>query len=69
MRAAIARDGEIVVTERGRAAHIIKPYLAPKKRKAKPEPFDYDARLIKRIPKPISAAASKAIEDLNRGER
>ena len=50
VRAAIAREGEIVVTERGQAAYIIKPYVAPKKRKAKSEPFDYYARLIKRMP-------------------
>ena len=69
VRAAIAREGEIVVTERGQAAYIIKPYVAPKKKKSKPEPFDYYARLVNRMPKPISAAASEAIDDLNRGER
>ena len=68
VRAMIAREGEVVVTERGQAAYIIKPYTQPKK-KTKAEPFDYYARLIKRMPQPISAAASRAIDELNRGER
>jgi antitoxin (DNA-binding transcriptional repressor) of toxin-antitoxin stability system len=68
VREMIAREGEVVVTERGQAAYVIKPYVAPRK-KGKPERFDYYARLIKRMPKPISAEASRAIDELNRGER
>lgn len=68
IRDLIAREGEVVVTERGQAAYIIRPYSAPKK-KTKAEPFDYYARLIKRMPKPISIEASRAIDELNRGER
>lgn len=67
VRAMIEREGEVVVTERGQAAYIIKPYQAPKK-KAKAEPFDYYARLIKRMPKPISAKASRAM-DADRDDR
>lgn len=69
VRALIEREGEVVVTERGQAAYVIKPYVALPKKKGKPERFDYYARLIKRMPKPISAAASQAIDDLNRGDR
>lgn len=68
VREIIEREGEIVVTERGQAAYIIKPYTAPK-RETKAEPFDYYARLIKRMPRPMSAEASEAIDELNRGER
>lgn len=67
VRAMIEREGEVVVTERGQAAYIIKPYTPPKK-KTKAEPFDYYARLIKRMPKPISAAASRAM-DADRDDR
>ena len=67
VRAAIAREGEVVVTERGQAAYVIKPYQMPKK-KGKPERFDYYARLIKRMPKPISAVASRAM-DADRDDR
>lgn len=68
VRKMIEREGEIVVTERGQAAYVIRPYTAPRKR-AKAEPFDYYARLVRRMPKPISAEASKAIDELNRGDR
>lgn len=61
VRTMIEREGEVVVTERGQAAYVIKPYVAPKK-KAPPEPFDYHARLLKRMPKPVSVEASKAME-------
>lgn len=69
VRAVIEREGEIVVTERGQATYVIRPYVAPPKKKSKAEPFDYYARLIKRMPKPISAEASRAIDELNRGDR
>lgn len=69
VRDMIEREGEVVVTERGQAAYVIRPYTPPPKKKTKAEPFDYYARLIKRMPKPISAAASRAIDEMNRGER
>ena len=68
VRAMIEREGEVVVTERGQAAYVLRPYQAPKKKKPKSEPFDYYARLIKRMPKPISAAASRAM-DADRDDR
>lgn len=61
VRDIIEREGEVVVTERGQAAYVIRPYTAPKK-KTKAKPFDYYARLIKRMPKPISPEASRAME-------
>ena len=67
VRDMIAREGEVVVTERGQAAYVIKPYVEPKQ-KTKPKPFDYYARLIKRMPKPISAEASRAL-DADRDDR
>ena len=68
VRAMIEREGEVVVTERGQAAYVIRPYQEPKKKKQKPEPFDYYARLIKRMPKAISEEAMREIDRLNRGE-
>jgi antitoxin (DNA-binding transcriptional repressor) of toxin-antitoxin stability system len=68
VRAMIEREGEVVVTERGQAAYVIRPYQAPKKRQPKAKPFDYYARLIKRMPKPISAEASRAM-DADRDDR
>jgi antitoxin (DNA-binding transcriptional repressor) of toxin-antitoxin stability system len=68
VRAMIEREGEVVVTERGQAAYVIRPYQAPKKKRGKPEPFDYYARLIKRMPKPISAETERAL-DADRDDR
>jgi antitoxin (DNA-binding transcriptional repressor) of toxin-antitoxin stability system len=68
VRAMIEREGEVVVTERGQAAYVIRPYQAPKKTRPKAKPFDYYARLIKRMPKPISAEASRAM-DADRDDR
>lgn len=60
VRAMIAREGEVVVTERGQAAYVIKPYRTPKKKKLAKK--DYYARLLSYMPKPISAEASRAME-------
>lgn len=66
VRAMIAREGEVVVTERGQAAYVIKPYQPPKKKK--PGKKDYYARLLSYMPKPISAEASRAM-DADRDDR
>jgi antitoxin (DNA-binding transcriptional repressor) of toxin-antitoxin stability system len=67
VRDMIEREGEVVVTERGHAAFIIRPYQAPTKHK--PGRKDYLARLLGNMPKPIPAGTSRAIDELNRGER
>lgn len=66
VRKMIAREGEVVVTERGQAAYVIKPFTAPKKRR--PAKKDYLARLLGYMPKPISAEASRAM-DADRDDR
>lgn len=68
VRAMIQREGEVVVTERGQAAYVIRPYQPPPRKKAKPERFDYYARLIKRMPRPVSRAAARAM-DADRHDR
>jgi antitoxin (DNA-binding transcriptional repressor) of toxin-antitoxin stability system len=67
VRAMIEREGEVVVTERGQAAYVIRPYQAPKKKR--PKKKDYYARLLSYMPRPISAEAMREIDRLNRGER
>ena len=68
VRAMIEREGEVVVTERGQAAYVLRPYQAPKKKQLKAKPFDYYARLIKRMPKPISAETERLL-DADRDDR
>ena len=63
----VARDGEVVVTDRGRPAFVLRTYRAPAP--AKVEPVDYYARLLSRQPRPLSARASRALDEADRGER
>ena len=73
VRKLIEQEGEVVLTERGLPVFVISEHPSRQLRKTvrshKPADFDYYARLIKRMPKPISAEASRAIDELNRGER
>jgi hypothetical protein len=66
VRKAILREGEVVVTERGQAAYVIRPYTKPKK--AKPKKIDYYARLLSYMPKPISAETERYL-DADRDDR
>ena len=63
----IAKEGEVIVTDRGRPAYVLRSYT--ERRPAKRSGVDYFARLAARQPRPISRAASKALDDANRGDR
>ncbi len=60
IRARIEREGEVIITDRGKAAYILRPY-AGKPKKAQPK-IDYYARLLSYMPKPISAEAERRLE-------
>jgi antitoxin (DNA-binding transcriptional repressor) of toxin-antitoxin stability system len=63
----IAKEGEVIVTDRGRPAYVLRSYTArrPPQRSA----VDYFARLTSHQPRPLSAAESKALDEANRGDR
>jgi antitoxin (DNA-binding transcriptional repressor) of toxin-antitoxin stability system len=63
----IAREGEVIVTDRGRPAYVLRAYTA--QRAEKPERVDYFARLKAHQPRPLSPQASRALDEANRGER
>ena len=63
----IAQEGEVIVTDRGRPAYVLRSYSA--RRPAKRSGVDYFARLVARQPRPLSAAASRALDEANRGDR
>jgi antitoxin (DNA-binding transcriptional repressor) of toxin-antitoxin stability system len=63
----IAKEGELIVTDRGRPAYILRSYTA--RRPAKPSGVDYFARLANKQPRPLSARASEALDEANRGDR
>jgi hypothetical protein len=67
LKALLAREGEIVITDRGRPAYLLRPYTPPPP--AVVQPVDYFARLKSRQPRPLSRAASKALDAFDRGER
>jgi antitoxin (DNA-binding transcriptional repressor) of toxin-antitoxin stability system len=67
IRTRIEREGEVIITDRGKAAFVLRAYTEqPKKSKAQP---DYYARLLSYMPKPISREAMEALDDANRGDR
>jgi antitoxin (DNA-binding transcriptional repressor) of toxin-antitoxin stability system len=66
LKALIEREGEVIVTDRGRPAFVLRPYTPPLRRSP---PVDYFARLRARQPRPLPAASSRALDEADRGER
>ena len=63
----IEEHGEIVITDNGDPAYVMKP-VASKPEKTAPQP-DYYARVIRRQPKPLSAAETRKFWEEERGDR
>ena len=67
LKAIIAKEGELVVTDHGRPAYVLRAFTAPAPKR--PARVDYFARLKARQPRPLSRAASRALDEHDRGER
>ena len=67
LRQILAQEGEIVVTDRGRPAYVLRSYNPPPARER--VAIDYFARLRSRQPRRISARAARELDALDRGER
>jgi antitoxin (DNA-binding transcriptional repressor) of toxin-antitoxin stability system len=67
VRKIIEEEGEVLLTESGTAKYKLVPYSAPPRKK--PPAIDYWARLNSYQPTQISAEASQALDDENRGNR
>ena len=66
IRARIEREGEVIITDRGKAAFVLRAYT---ERPKKPKPrIDYYARLLSYMPKPISAEVERRL-DADRDDR
>ena len=63
----IEEHGEIVITDNGDPAYVMKP-VASKLKKAAPLP-DYYARLLKIMPKPLTKEQARELHEENRGDR
>jgi antitoxin (DNA-binding transcriptional repressor) of toxin-antitoxin stability system len=67
VRKILEEEGEVLLTESGTAKYRLVPYSAPPKKT--PPVIDYWTRLNSYQPTQISAAASRALDDENRGDR
>jgi antitoxin (DNA-binding transcriptional repressor) of toxin-antitoxin stability system len=67
VRKLLEQEGEVVVTDRGRPVIVLQVYRPPVK--GKERAVDYLARLKRRMPKPISAAARHGLDEEDRAER
>jgi len=67
IRRLLEEEDEIVVTDRGQPLLLIRRYQPP--RRAAASRIDYYARLRANMPKPLSAAQRRALDEADRGER
>ena len=64
----IEQHGEIIITDNGDPAYVIKPIAVPRQPKKARMP-DYYARLIKIMPKPMTEEEARRLHEENRGDR
>jgi antitoxin (DNA-binding transcriptional repressor) of toxin-antitoxin stability system len=64
----VEAEGEVVVTDRGTPRYRLTLYTSAKQQKSPPAK-DYMTRLRRYQPRPLGAAAAKALHDENRGDR
>lgn len=67
VRRLLERDGEVVVTQRGRPVIVLRAYRRPKSKSA--PRVDYWEGLRRYMPRPMTARARQALDEANRGER
>ena len=67
VRRLVETEGEVIVTEQGTPRYRLTPYSPDASKEAAAK--DYLARLRRHQPKPLSAAAVRALHDANRGAR
>jgi len=63
----IDREGEVIVTDHGEPSFVLRRYRPETSKR--PAAVDYFARLVGRMPKPMSRKKTKALDDANREER
>ena len=67
VRHLIETKGEVIVTERGEPRFVLRLYHAQPSQKV--STVDFYGRLVARMPKMLTEKQSRAIDELNRGER
>ena len=67
VRDVVRREGEVVVTEHGEPTFVLRAYDSPPPVRAKSR--DYFARLVTRMPRPLTAKQQHAFAEADRDER
>jgi prevent-host-death family protein len=67
VREAVEREGEVVVTDHGVPAFVLRPYATGET--ARPATIDYYARLRARMPRRLTAAQRQRLDSGDRDER
>ena len=67
VRKLLEREGEIVVTDRGKPVVVLKAYVAT--RPPRPSTVNYYRRLRRRMAKPLTSAQRRTLDEADRGER
>ena len=63
----VEQHGEIVITDHGAPAYVLKPVIRPALKRGRP--LDYYARLLKRQPKPMNSEETRQFWEEERGDR
>jgi len=67
IRRMLEQEGQLVITDRGRPIILLQPYHERVAQRG--TRVDYYARLRHRMPKPLTAAARRALDEADRAER
>jgi antitoxin (DNA-binding transcriptional repressor) of toxin-antitoxin stability system len=67
VRRMLEQEGQLVVTDRGRPVILLQPYHDRTARRR--TSVDYYARLRRRMPEPLTAAARRGLDEADRDER
>jgi antitoxin (DNA-binding transcriptional repressor) of toxin-antitoxin stability system len=67
IRRMLEQERQIVITHRGRPVMLLQPYQERVSRRI--SRVDYYARLRRRMPRPLTAAARRRLDEADRAER
>ena len=68
MKKKVEEHGEVIISDRGEPAYVLKPVVRPKPKGRTPVP-DYYARLLKSQPIPLSKEKTELFWEEERGNR
>ncbi len=66
IRRLLEQENEVIITDHGRPVAVLRSF-EPSTRRIKP--IDYYARLRRRMPKPITSASRRALDEADRAQR